>query len=846
MGGYYNITIDHTKPQDRQPFDHQKEAFKALKNTFNLPIKGYKGSLLVLPTGAGKTYTAVNWICKNILTQNIKVLWLAQSTYLLDQAVSTFKQEIHNIYDRNQINLRVVSSSDEHQNSGSIQPTDDILICTTQTAIRACFNEASVDVYGNPQLTPFQKYIDSFKYSELFVVIDEAHHVPAYGCRSLLLEIRERIQNLYMLGLTATPMHNDERISGWLWKIFDQGNSKGSKGICYEADQIELQTAQILAVPKYFERPTGLEFEVDDKLYTRLVKQHKDLPDYIVEDLANNSPRNDFIVNDYIKNKSEYGKTMIFADRWYQCEYIVQKLKENDVWANAVYSKIDGKNALFQEGSGRRSNKDNDQVLQDFRDDVYEVVVNVKMLTEGVDVPDVRTVMITRQTTSPILFRQMVGRALRGKKIGGKKDYANIVIFNDTWKQLLPWVNKIGGTEIIVPEYQGYSPREKISILAVREACGDIDFSTYGNITTLFDLIPVGWYAADYTVAIIENEEESLITVREPVLAFNFNKVKYESLLDTLISEYKDDWADEKKTDEELNSIAEKYAIHFFDNKLDNIDGNLIANICCLIRHVAQNNSKPLFIDFEDRNLYDIDELYKQNINNNANKIEIIKAAYYDVTRHWEVLYKSPSNFIDAYNNAEKRYIMKQWPINEKLSDGESIIDNKPSVLTEEMKGQVLERDHYTCVCCDKQNGKGVRLQIDHILPVTMGGKNEIDNLQTLCMQCNLEKGTNEIDYRRTKTYLNEPRNLILYSVATSDLPENVMARIVNNIYHCKAFCRMKYSKTRNGKNYSKWEVELFKGNNPKWLEGNEFEIVKYFYKLGWKGIEMITVSVGK
>ena len=42
------------------------------------------------------------------------------------------------------------------------------------------------------------------------------------------------------------------------------------------------------------------------------------------------------------------------------------------------------------------------------------------MLTEGTDVPDVDTVFLTRQTTSKILLTQMIGRALRGPKFGGK------------------------------------------------------------------------------------------------------------------------------------------------------------------------------------------------------------------------------------------------------------------------------------------------------------------------------------------------------------------------------------------------------------------------------------------
>ena len=107
--------------------------------------------MLVLPTGGGKTFTAVNWICRNILSKGIKVLWLAQSSYLLDQAAQTFRNEMHSITGRDTINLRVVSSSDHHSNAGSILPSDDIIICTTQTAIRAYSTEAE-DGKGNKRI----------------------------------------------------------------------------------------------------------------------------------------------------------------------------------------------------------------------------------------------------------------------------------------------------------------------------------------------------------------------------------------------------------------------------------------------------------------------------------------------------------------------------------------------------------------------------------------------------------------------------------------------------------------------------------------------------------------------
>ncbi|MBT2729512.1 hypothetical protein J7E63_21710 [Bacillus sp. ISL-75] len=178
-----------------------------------------------------------------------------------------------------------------------------------------------------------------------------------------------------------------------------------------EVDMNVLQSNSILSVPKYIEKQTGMEFEVDDKLYKRLTSKHKDLPEYIIEKLANDASRNNYIVSYYINNKDAYGKTIIFADRWFQCEYIVEKLKSQNSRANAVYSKIENSDALFKDGRGRRSIKDNEEIMQDFRNGEYDVIVNVKMLTEGVDVPDVKTVMITRQTTSPILFTQMVGRA---------------------------------------------------------------------------------------------------------------------------------------------------------------------------------------------------------------------------------------------------------------------------------------------------------------------------------------------------------------------------------------------------------------------------------------------------
>ena len=89
------------------------------------------------------------------------------------------------------------------------------------------------------------------------------------------------------------------------------------------------------------------------------------------------------------------------------------------------------------------------------------------------------------------------------------------------------------------------------------------------------------------------------------------------------------------------------------------------------------------------------------------------------------------------------------------------------NVLTDEIRQQVYKRDNYQCLCCGKERRRGVPLEIDHILPIAMGGKNVPSNLQTLCKQCNGIKGVNEIDYHSIVTPLNSPKDMILFNSET-------------------------------------------------------------------------------
>ena len=70
----------------------------------------------------------------------------------------------------------------------------------------------------------------------------------------------------------------------------------------------------------------------------------------------------------------------------------------------------------------------------------------------------------------------------------------------------------------------------------------------------------------------------------------------------------------------------------------------------------------------------------------------------------------------------------------------------KRDVISVDVRERVIERDGSKCLKC----GRGDSLQIDHILPVRFGGKNNYDNLQTLCKSCNTAKGIEAIDYRKS------------------------------------------------------------------------------------------------
>lgn len=832
------------------PFEHQKDAFKHLSEIFDFSKK-HKSGMLVLPTGAGKTYTSVNWICRNVLPKNIKVLWLAHTSHLLEQALDEFIENRLEIHTRARINIRVVSSNPMHCNAADIKLTDDVVIITTQTAI-SNWNPKALDGNGKGRVTAFKKYITHSKNTGLFLVLDEAHHAPAYGCRNLLIGgskgkgIRDTVPNSSFLGLTATPTYNDERRRGWLFDIFNTELFK-KKGIIYEADKAKLTKEGILAIPKYIQKNTGEEFEVDDRTYNHLVREHKDLPEDLIDRMAGDSKRNDYIVDEYIKNKNNYKKTIIFADRWFQCVYIKEKLKlkNKDIKVDAIYTHVEGA-ANSAEQRNRRTPAENAKILQDFKTNKLDVLINVRMLTEGTDVPNVNTVFITRQTTSSIMLTQMIGRALRGKKANGGKETANIVFFTDNWKRIIDFAipENEGDTLNDEIKVKGYYPIQYISIRLVEELSRKIDSGYVFADQDFLEQLPLGWYETEITI----NVEEETNTFKEFVIVYPNMQEKFEKFIKGIFNNLSSEWENENLSDEWMRPHVSSWIDCYFDKEQDDKNKTLDLDLIRIARHIAQSGKPPVFFTFEERNKHDLSKIAFDAVNMNYLTIyEMLFNEFNSPDKLWKSLYKDFHRFSSAFDAELKRAVHKiKYNSNPKISTPQPEIAETKRELTEPEKEQVFIRDRYTCLCCGKTKTQDTRarFEVDHIIPFKFGGQTSIDNSQTLCSICNQVKRVNEINFRVYKTPLSSPKdNMEIFSLSSAEYMDWQLTRIVNNFYHCQAVAEIKWDTRPRSTHRYTLRIKLYEGNNPQWLEKHKEKLIEFIHNNLKYKLEDLTIQ---
>lgn len=831
QGFYREYNLTQTQKQPKDPAAHQHEALDKLHKWFKKQHSD-AGGILVLPTGGGKTLTADRFLCTDPLSDGYKVLWLAHTHHLLDQAFYSLASEVKLIRNKQQLNVRVVSGTKGHFSPAHIDQRDDVVICTLQTVTRAYESK-------HPQLEAFLKAAGN----KLFVVFDEAHHSPAPSYCRFITALRDRFPKMYLLGLTATPTYTDERKIGWLKKLFPQD-------ILYQVSPTRLMADKILAQPIFEKSQTHFTPEFSEVLYQDWVKDYRDIPEEIITKLAQSEQRNAFIAKTYADNKERYGKTIMFADRWFQCEQLRGFLEQQNkgIRVGTIYSHIDA-DPGSADARNKRTKDENATVLEAFRNDQLDVLINIRMLTEGTDVPNVNTVFLTRQTTSKILLTQMVGRALRGTRFGGTEK-AYIVSFIDNWQQVIDWSEyELEGTltaDEPSPKPSERLPMQLISIDLVRRLVRQMDSGVNINSVPFLTFMPIGWYRVEFET--LTEDRETTEIVQRLIIVFENEKAKYEQFIEFIESveefELKAFIEPDVSFDNQHQQLIENLQDGFFSSIKEQISGDLQTNLFHITRHMAQNyRERPDWFNFEQRDEHDLDAVAQTFIDDNLGSRALVQALQqeYDKTdRYWKIIYYSFNSFKSHYDGCANRILLKTENLGSDSRDNSSSFESEqapPSEPSDEMKDLVKARDGFRCLCCGDRT---CSLQVDHINPKYYRGNHSLDNLQTLCGTCNQIKGTREINFRKHQTSLtyapNFPRLELPKPEHTGDPKqwEQFIHRSINFFYHCAA---VKSAEIKNRGMYIRpWEICIHTGNQPRWLKPHLEELTEKIRKKNQKG----------
>jgi superfamily II DNA or RNA helicase len=632
----------------------------------------------------------------------------------------------------------------------------------------------------------------------------------------LIDALQTRFSKMCLLGLTATPTYTDERKRGWLKVLFPQGF----------IDQVtpqKLIAANILSRPQFEELRTNYVPTFDPREYEKWLGTYRDLPEHVIEHLASSRERNEAIASHYVENRDRYGKTIIFADRWFQCEALREALLRRKIRADVVYSHVDASGSTPDERN-RRTRDENSLVLQRFRENKIDVLINVRMLTEGTDIPDVQTVFLTRQTTSRILLTQMIGRALRGPKFGGTED-AFIVSFIDDWKQAINWAEYReldGDVDPTLTEVTKRPPLHLISIDLVRRLARQMDSGRNIASGPFATLLPLGWFRVEFQV--LDEETDTLEATEHVIMVFEGQQESYERFIKSLKRSNLTDFASEDLLYEAVSTRIQKWRHQFFDDTTTS-DSDIENNLLHIARHVAQTGgSVPQFFSFEERKNHDLDVVANTAIEQRLDPLalnESVRHEYERSDRYWRAIYGRYELFKTQFDACVNRQIGLSSTVtrdqNEKVYRRSKRRQREPSEST---KRQVKIRDHYRCLCCGEDRRR--RLEIDHINPYYLGGaSDDLENLQTLCRLCNGFKGTNGWNYRLHESSHSKPGPFAMPAMpkdlGDADDWSRFVQRAINSAYGCSAVEAIRIG--RRGKYFYRWEVTLYAGNDASGLK---------------------------
>lgn len=476
-------------------YPYQEEAVTAMKKHFIEENKS--AGILVMPTGSGKTLTSVYFLLREMASRGYEIIWLAHRFMLVEQAAGVFYRLSPLVKEGNSDapdTMTMTCVSGKHASSHALSKKDDLVVGTVQSLCRKT------------------KYITKPLKEKVIIVVDEAHHTIAPSYRRIIEDIRKKRPNAKLLGLTATPVKYTDKGTAALMDYFDNN-------IIYSVPMSKLIADGTLAQPINIRRETNVDIEtrIDEEEMKR-IRRRGELTEATIDLIAKTNERNDVIVDEYVKNQGKYGKTIIFALNGYHCGVLDYELKRRGVKCGYVYTLND--------------DKENQEIIQRFKDnnrpDHIDVLININILTEGSDIPNIETVFLTRPTGSDTLLMQMIGRGMRGVGCGGTKT-VNIVDFCDKWSSFTRWLNPKflleGEGELPEPVPRQSEPPELIPMELVIAVMRGIK---YGNVQVKAHeaSLPIGWYNVfdeegnDEKVIVFASQEEGYRAMKEDEEAF--------------------------------------------------------------------------------------------------------------------------------------------------------------------------------------------------------------------------------------------------------------------------------------------------------------------------------------
>lgn len=458
-----NIKIKEGK-EKYSMFPYQEEAIKNLEKLDKV-YDTYR-TLVVVPTGGGKTRIAVEYLNRNVLNrQGTKVLWICERLSLLTQAHHSFVDHTYRDslehggkpFKASEITAHVFSSQDtsfrEEYKSEDVQ-----MVFVTKQTLCKMFGFPGIKGKQQKADKSFQGWLENT--DELTVIIDEAHHAVGDDYRNIIRTLLSMVQKkkIHIIGLTATPKNtNGSRIEEIFLHGIDLKSEMPTDKTCY-ASRVSIN--QLIA-EGYLAKPflakkkdSSPEKLSDEELCNRIIDTYEKGVCALALETPSSQDEDTKVPKELNPNNS-FGQTVIFVKSREVARLLWSKFLAHEIDCGISIS-TDGNNDLTQyknlqdyierikENMKNRKDKalSSDQIVKIYEEryakNILPVIVSVDKFKEGVDVPKTQTVFIARDSSTEISVTQMVGRALRGVLQGGTSE-AYLVEFEDEQLNKILW-----------------------------------------------------------------------------------------------------------------------------------------------------------------------------------------------------------------------------------------------------------------------------------------------------------------------------------------------------------------------------------------------------------------------